>query len=111
MKSEKSTILKLSDLSFQLGVKDRRTVLRWLTDSGIHFWKIGKEYVTDRWMVELHFELKKVENLKCQYPHRWEQLYRSMCDDNRMLKVIFQLNPPISTRQITKSNSQKYFNV
>jgi len=107
--SNKSKLIKLSELSEELGFTDLRSTKKWLKELSIEFWKQGREFVAFQWDVEFALQLKRVEHLQKKFPAEWYEIYLVDMKDNEMLDTVLTVYPPKDLRGKEKIKIKKQF--
>ena len=109
MKFSKS-IIKIKDIADIAGTSDTRTIIRWLDKYGVDYKKMGREYIIDEWSLNFQMQLDSAKKLKVQYPVKWAEIFQFRCNDDSIVKAVFQIYKPTEIKtQIKRNKNEKHF--
>ena len=110
--TEETDFITLQEVAILLGDEDmdKRTVRAWLNDQNVKMQRIGRQLKVSKVCVQLAKEKIFVNNLKHQYPEEWSSVYETIAVDEKLKKVMLQINNKKLPIEFVGYKSE-YFNV
>jgi hypothetical protein len=97
--------LPLMKVGARINLKNKAAITRWLANNGISYHKQASKTVVYKIDFDLHFEKPFVLGLKRKHPLKWKEMYRAVCNDDRLFNLMMiSMDEEVAPLPTTKVN-------